>query len=80
MATAVETMKDFMNVLTWYSNDTTTSGVAILDEAVKETTRFNGLQDAINSFVNDVTNTASIPDLNQRLWETCGGHGRSLGI
>lgn len=72
MATAVETMTNFMNALTKYSNDTTTSGVAILDEAVKETTRFNGLQDAINSFVNDVTNTASIPDLNQRLWETCG--------
>ncbi|MBO6305730.1 MAG: hypothetical protein J6M62_11760 [Selenomonadaceae bacterium] len=72
MATAVETMTKFMNALTKYSNDTTTSGVAILDEAVKETTRFNGLQDAINSFVNDVSDTEAIPDLNQRLWETCG--------
>ena len=65
-------MKSFMNVLKLYANDTTTSGIAILDRAVRETTRFSNLQEAIDSFVNDVTDTTLIPDADQRLKETCG--------
>ena len=72
MATSIETMKSFMNVLKQYANDTTTSGITILDNAVRAVSRFNGLQDAINSFVNDVTDTSRIPDTAQRLKETCG--------
>ncbi len=72
MATAVETMKKFMDVLKGYSNDTTTSGIVILDNAVRAVSRFNGLQDAINAFVNDVTDTSKTADLAQRLKNTCG--------
>ena len=72
MATSIETMKSFMNVLKQYANDTTTSGIAILDNAVREVTRFGSLQEAINSFVNDVTDTSRIADTAQRLKETCG--------
>lgn len=72
MATSIETMKSFMNVLKQYANDTTTSGITILDNAVRAVSRFDGLQDAINSFVNDVTDTSRIPDTAQRLEETCG--------
>ena len=72
MATSIETMKSFMNVLKQYANDTVTSGIAILDNAVREVTRFGSLQEAINSFVNDVTDTSRIADTAQRLKETCG--------
>lgn len=72
MATSIETMKSFMNVLKQYAYDTTTSGITMLDNAVRAVSRFTGLQDAVNSFVNDVTDTARIPDTAQRLKETCG--------
>ena len=72
MATAVETMTQFMDVLKRYSNDTTTSGVTILDNAVREVSSFNSLQDAINSFVNDVTDTSNGADVYERLNNTCG--------
>ena len=72
MATSIETMKTFMNVLKQYANDTTTSGITILDNAVRAVSRFAGLQDAVNSFVNDVTDTSRTPDTAQRLKETCG--------
>ncbi|HCB94156.1 MAG TPA: hypothetical protein DEP57_10205 [Selenomonas sp.] len=72
MATSIETMKAFMNVLKQYAYDTTTSGITILDNAVRAVSRFTGLQDAINAFVNDVTDTSRTPDTAQRLKETCG--------
>ena len=54
MATSTSTMKSFMNALEQYKNDTTTSGIAILDHAVRAVSRFNSLQDAVNNFVKDV--------------------------
>ncbi len=72
MATSIETMKSFMNVLKQYANDTTTSGIAIMDQAVRAVSRFGSLQEAIGSFVNDVTDTSRYADTAQRLKETCG--------
>ena len=72
MATAVETMTQFMDVLKRYSNDTTTSGITILDNAVREVSRFNSLQEAIDSFVNDVTDTSNGANVYERLNNTCG--------
>ena len=72
MATSTSTMKSFMNALEQYKNDTTTSGIAILDHAVRAVSGFNSLQDAIDTFVKDVTDTSKIKDVNDRLEETCG--------
>ena len=54
MAASTSTMKSFMNALEQYKNDTTTSGIAILDRAVRAVSGFNSLQDAVNNFVKDV--------------------------
>ena len=74
MATSINTMKSFMNALEQYKNDTTTSGIAILDHAVRAVSRFDSLQDAIDSFIDDVTDTdtSKYKDVNDRLEKTCG--------
>ena len=50
MATSTSTMKSFMNALEQYKNDTTTSGIAILDHAVRAVSRFN-IYSAVKSTV-----------------------------
>ena len=72
MAKSTSTMKSFMDVLAQYKNDTTTSGIAILDHAVRAVSRFNSLQAAIDAFVDDVTDTSKYKDVNTRLEEICG--------
>ena len=47
MATAVETMKNFINVLTDYSQDTSEIGRIALDDAIRKTTIFPSLKDAV---------------------------------
>ena len=74
MAKSTSTMKSFMDVLAQYKNDTTTSGIAILDHAVRAVSGFSSLQDAIDAFVDDVTDTdtSKYKDVNDRLEKTCG--------
>jgi len=72
MSTSVETMKNFFNVLKLYANDTTTSGVAILDHAIRTTTRFAGLHDAVYHFVNDMANVTATQGAAQSLLQNCG--------
>ena len=59
MSTSVDTMKNFFNVLKLYANDTTADGVAILDHAIRTTTHFAGLQDAVNHFVADMASVTA---------------------
>ena len=72
MSTSVDTMKNFFNVLKLYANDTTTDGVAILDHAIRTTTHFAGLQDAVNNFVNDIANVTATAGATQSLLQNCG--------
>ncbi len=72
MSTSVETMKNFFNVLKLYANDTTTDGVAILDHAIRTTTRFAGLQDAVNHFVSDMAYVTATQGSAQSLLQNCG--------
>ena len=72
MSTSTGTMKNFFNVLKSYSNDTTINGVTILDQAVRATTRFSGLQDAINNFVADVAYATKNYGATESLKLNCG--------
>lgn len=72
MSTVVNKVKDFFNVLKSYVNDATTDGVSILDSAVRTTSHFANLQDAINNFVSDTTNTSTYADVDERLENICG--------
>ena len=72
MSTSVDTMKTFFNVLKLYANDTTTNGVAILDHAIRTTTHFAGLQDAVNHFVSDMANVTATQGAAQSLLQNCG--------
>ena len=72
MSTSIDTMKNFFNVLKLYANDTTANGVAVLDNAVRATTRFAGLQDAINHFVADMANVTATQGVAQSLYQNCG--------
>ncbi|MBR3747404.1 MAG: hypothetical protein IKN27_10650, partial [Selenomonadaceae bacterium] len=70
MSTSVDTKKNFFNVLKLYADDATADGVAVLDHAIKTTTHFAGLQDAVNHFVYDIANTTGNPW--QSLYQNCG--------
>ena len=72
MSTSVDTMKTFFNVLKLYANDTTTNGVAILDHAIRTTTHFAGLQDAVNHFVSDMASVTATQGAAQSLLQNCG--------
>ncbi len=72
MSTSVDTMKNFFNVLKLYSYDNTTDGIAILDHAIRTTTRFAGLQDAINHFVSDMAYVTTTQGAAQSLLQNCG--------
>ena len=72
MSTAVDTMKNFFNVMQHYSADANADGVALLDDAVRTVSHFANLQHAINNFVYDTTNTSAYADTAQRLKATSG--------
>ena len=65
-------MKNFMNVLKLYANDTTADGVEVLDHAIRTTTHFAGLQDAVNHFVSDIANVTATAGATQSLYQNCG--------
>ena len=60
-------MKNFFNVLKLYANDTTTSGITMLDNAVRTVSRFAGLQDAVNNFLYDIANVTARAGVDQSL-------------
>ncbi len=72
MSTSVDTMKNFFNVLKLYANDTTIDGVSVLDHAIRTTTRFAGLQDAVNNFVSDIASVTATAGATQSLLQNCG--------
>ena len=72
MSTSTDTMKNFFNVLKLYANDTTADGVAVMDEAVRATTHFAGLQDAINNFVDDIAGDTANYGASESLKLNCG--------
>lgn len=65
-------MKNFFNILKLYANDMTADGVAVLDHAIRTTTRFAGLQDAVNHFVSDMANVTATQGTAQSLLQNCG--------
>lgn len=72
MATAIQTMTTFANVMQMYSNDATVEGSTVIEDAVRRTTHFSSLQNAIDNFINDTTSTAVYADVNERLKNVCG--------
>ena len=72
MSNSVDTMKNFFNVLKLYSQDATTSGITILDHAVRTVSHFAGLQDAVNHFVSDMANVTATAGATQSLLQNCG--------
>ena len=72
MSTSVDTMKNFFNILKLYANDQTADGVEVLDHAIRTTTRFAGLQDAVNHFVADMAYVTATQGAAQSLLQNCG--------
>ncbi len=57
MATVVETIKNFMNVLTKYSQDSSEMGIIALDDAIRTVTKFSSLDEAKKSLVDTLKDT-----------------------
>ena len=72
MATAVETMKNFINVLTDYSQDTSEIGRIALDDAIRKTTIFPSLKDAVKEHERKLIDTETYPDTDTRLQQATG--------
>ena len=72
MATAVNTVKTFMNTLLDYSTDEAYVGVTALDKAVRTVTTFASTERAVESLVKDLNNTEKYPDSDTRLKEATG--------
>ena len=72
MATAVETVKNFMNVLTQYSQDSSEVGIIALDDAIRTVTKFSSLDEAKKSLVDKLKDTETYPDTDTRLKEATG--------
>ncbi|MBQ9488054.1 MAG: hypothetical protein IJU91_09705, partial [Selenomonadaceae bacterium] len=72
MATAVETVKKFMNVLENYSGENSPIGRVALDDAVRQVTKFNSLDDAVNKLLKTMGDTETYPDTDTRLREATG--------
>ena len=72
MATAVETVKNFIGVLKNYSQDTTQVGRIALDEAIRQTTTFSSLEEATNELKAMLADTETYPDTDTRLQKVTG--------
>ena len=71
MATQQEVLKNFVTAL----DNTTLSGVAAVDEALKASSNFESYDDLLNSFLSDRNNSASAEDF---LKNYCGKFLRRL--
>lgn len=65
-------MRAFFDVLKLYSNDPTANGIKMLDHAIKNTTRFKNLRDAVDNFVKDMANVTENFGARQSLYQNCG--------
>ena len=72
MATAIETFKNFINVLTDYSQDTSEIGRIALDDAIRKTTIFPSLKDAVKDLERKLIDTETYPDTDTRLQQATG--------
>ncbi len=72
MATAVETVKTFMNVLTKYSQDSTQIGEIALNDAIRTVTTYSSLDEAKKDLVDRFKDTETYPDTDTRLKEATG--------
>ncbi len=72
MATAVETVKNFIGVLKNYSQDSTQVGRIALDEAIRQTTIFSSLEEATNELKAMLADTETYPDTDTRLQKATG--------
>ena len=72
MATAVETVKGFMNTLKKYSQDSTQIGQQALDDAIRTVTKFSSLDEAKKNLVDRLKDTETYPDTDTRLKEATG--------
>lgn len=73
MATAVETVKNFMNVLRHYSHyGQEPTGRIALDNAVRKVTTYSSLEDVINNLQTTLNDTETYPDTNTRLQKATG--------
>ena len=72
MATAVETIKNFMEVLKTYSQNSDEIGVVALDDAIRTVTTYASLDEAKKDLVNKLKDTETYPDTDTRLKETTG--------
>ena len=70
--TGVDVMKKFFDVLKLYANDTITSGIDILSEAIRAVSFYSDLYDAVDNFTYEVTSPDTYSDTYDRLRETCG--------
>ena len=73
MATAVETVKNFMNVLKNYTQEASTPiGRIALDDAVRQVSMYSSLEDVINNLQTTLKDTETYPDTNTRLQKATG--------
>ncbi|MBQ9486424.1 MAG: hypothetical protein IJU91_01290, partial [Selenomonadaceae bacterium] len=73
MATAVETIKNFMGVLKNYSQEGTAQvGRIALDNAVRQVTMYSSLENVVDKLQSALSNTQTYPDTNTRLQEATG--------
>ena len=72
MATAVETIKNFMGVLTNYSQEATAQiGRIALDNAIRQVSTFSSMNEAVDSLKNSLKDTTE-PDTTTRLQKATG--------
>ena len=72
MATAVETVKGFMNTLKKYSQYDSEIGVIALNDAVRTVTTYSSLDAAKKDLVKRIKDTETYPDTDTRLKEATG--------
>ena len=72
MATAVETVKNFMKVLTNYSQNSSQVGQLALDDAIRAVTTYSRLDEAKKALVNKLKDTETEPDTDTRLQKATG--------
>ncbi len=73
MATAVETIKNFMGVLKNYSQEGTAQvGRIALDNAVRQVSMYSSLADVVEKLEEKLADTKTYPDTNTRLQQATG--------
>ncbi len=72
MATAIETVKNFVSVLKDYAQDPSNVGRIALDDATRKTTIFPSFADAVKELERKLLDTTTYPDTDTRLLNATG--------